>query len=593
MEHGVLVYVLVVLGGGVAAQWLGWLVRIPPIVLLLVGGILAGPAIGVINPSHDLGPLLRPLTGLAVAIIVFEGGLNLRLTELRAAAPGVRRLVLGALPLNWALGTMAAHWIGGTPWTVAALIGAILTVTGPTVILPLLRQARLSRRPAALLKWEAVINDPVGAVLTIIVLQVVLAHGEAAEAGIRLLPSAAGAVALGLGMAWVTHLAFSRDMVPENLRLPILISGTLMVYAAGNLLYREAGLIAATLFGTAMAQFSPAGLEHLRRTQEALTVLLVSALFILLAADIDRAVIARLSWRVVAFVAVIMLVVRPLAVLLATMGDGTGWRERLLVAWGAPRGIVAAAISGIAGEQLASAGQPGADLVQPMVFAVIVATVLAQGLTLAPLARLLGLRNSERPGLLVVGMSPWAMKLAQTLEGAGVPVVLADRSWHALRPAREAGLKTAAIEVLSERAEEMMESSGVDYLLAATDDDAYNALVCSRLAPELGRERVHQLALGSGRLDAHSMPGRTWRGKVVGDRELDFATANDLFNDGWEFELLHVGAEAPPASDQRKPLLAIRPDGGLDFHSPESGAAVKAGDLLLVFHEGAEMAATR
>jgi NhaP-type Na+/H+ or K+/H+ antiporter len=578
MQLGVLVYILAVVVAGVAGQWLGWRLRIPAIVLLLGTGLLLGPATGILHPSRDLGPLLHPLMGLAVALIVFEGGLNLRLSELRKAGPGVRRLVAAALPLNWGLGTLAAHWAGGLPWGPATLVGAILTVTGPTVILPLLRQARLQKHPATLLKWEAVVNDPIGALLTVVTLQALLLSGG--QGLWALLPALAVSVAAGVALAWGVRAAFLADLVPESLGLPVLVAGTLGLYAAGNALFPEAGLVAATVFGIGLANLPVAGSEHLTRTLEAITVLLVSTLFILLAADLDREQFAQVSWRLPAFVAAMVLVARPLSIVLATVGDHLPWRERALLAWIAPRGIVAAAISGLAGGQLAEAGVAGAENVQPMVFAVIAATVLTQGLSLAPTARLLGLRNSERPGLLVVGMSPWALRLAQALNGAGVPVVLADRSWQSLRPAREAGLKTAALEIMSERAEELIEGSGMDYLLAATEDDAYNALVCARLAPVLGRQRVHQLALGSGRLDRHSVPSRSWRGKVVTDAALDVGTLNALFDEGWCF-LLRPAEQ--PGSGEEKMLLTIHRDGGLEFHSPDRPARFVAGDLAVVF----------
>ncbi|MBC7905772.1 MAG: sodium:proton antiporter [Rhodospirillaceae bacterium] len=589
MANGVLVYVLAVVVAGMGIQWLGWRFRIPPIVFLLAAGLALGPVLGVLHPAEDLGHLLHPLVGLAVAIIVYEGGLNLSLAELRAAGKGVTRLVLLALPLNWIFGTLAAGLAGGLPWPVAALVGAMLTVTGPTVILPLLRHARLNRRTASLFKWEAVVNDPLGAILTVVVLQMILEGartGSPAGAVAWLVPALAAAVLAGGGMAYGVRTAFRADMVPEVLRLPLLIALALGLYAAGNALYPESGLIGATAFGLVLANLQMAGLKQLMRTQESLTLLVVSSLFIILAADIRPTMVEHISWRLVTFVAAIMLVARPLSIMLATIGAGLDWRERLLLAWVAPRGIVAAAISGIAGAQLSASGQPGGPLVLPMVFSVIVVTVLVQGLTLEPLARWLGLKNSERPGLLVVGMSPWALALCQALHRDGVPVVLADRSWQALRPAREAEIPTAAVEVLSGWIDEIIEASGVDYVLAASDDDSYNALVCAKLAPELGRERVSQLAWGSGRLDEHSMPGRDWRGELVADPGFDHATAHARLDEGWVFHI-RSAEERRPATEEETPLLVIHQDGSMRFHSPEHAAHSSPGDLLVVFRRAA------
>lgn len=590
MEQGVLVYVLAVVVAGVAAQWVGWRLRVPAIVLLLAVGLLVGPGLRLIAPSEDLGPLLAAGIGLAVAVVVFEGGLNLNLAELEAAGRGIRRLVVLALPLNWVFGTLAAHWIGDLSWPVAALVGAILVVTGPTVILPLLRQANLRRRPATLLKWEAVVNDPLGAMLTVVVLQLVVETGDdddLSTIALRLLPAVAVAVAAGAALALAVKAAFHADLVPEVLRVPVLTAGTLGLYAATNAVHAESGLLAATVFGLALANLSIAGLSHATRFEEAVTVMLVSALFILLAADIGREVFTWISWRLAAFVASVLLVVRPAAIWLATIGSGLCVRERLLVAWVAPRGIVAAAIAGLAGSELARAGFPEGRMVLPMVFAVIVATVVLQGMTLSPLARWLDLRAAERPGLLIVGASPWSLALARTLDGEGVPVAVADRSWAALRPVRDAGLRSAAIEVLSEAVSTSLDFAAVDYVLAATDDDAYNALVCARLAPELGQERVSQLAIAGRRLDSHAVPARDWRGKVVGGEGLDHATANALLAQGWRFQVRPVPTEADFGKARSAPeetvVLAIRPDGGLAFHSPEHRARLHAGDRLLTF----------
>jgi hypothetical protein len=293
------------------------------------------------------------------------------------------------------------------------------------------------------------------------------------------------------------------------------------------------------------------------------------------------------SWRLAAFVAAVLLVVRPVAIWLATIGSGLCVRERLLVAWAAPRGIVAAAIAGIAGVELTRAGLPEGRLVLPIVFSVITATVVLQGLTLSPLADWLDLKAAARPGLLIVGYSPWSLELARTLDREGVPVAVADTSWAALRPVREAGLRSAAIEVLSEAVEASVDFAAVDYVLAATDDDSYNALVCARLAPDLGQERVTQLAMHGGRLDRHAVPARDWRGKVVGGEGLDHAAANALLAEGWRFEVADVPAEADYEKARSNPdetvVMTIRPDGSLAFHSPEHRARLHAGDRLVTF----------
>ena len=412
MEDQILLLVVGVAVAGVFGQWLGWRLKIPAIIPLLLIGALLGPIGGVVKPSAMLGEVMRPAIGMAVAIIVFEGGLNLNLRELRSAGSGVLRLVAVALPLNWLLGTLATHWLAGLSWPVAILVGAILVVTGPTVIMPLLRQAKLEPRSAAFLKWEAIVNDPIGATLTLLVLSYLgLATTMSGTAAIVNLAwhtvlGAAIAAALGLALPYGIRTLFRRDLAPEYLKTPILLGGALAVYAAGEAIQPETGLVGATLFGVVLANIDVTGLQELKRFKESLTVFLVSGLFILLTANIDRQTVALVSWPITTATLAILFVVRPLAISLATLGAKVSWKERLLVGWIGPRGVVAAAIAGVAGERLAAAGYPDARLVLPLVFAVIASTVLLHGLSLAPLARWLGLASGGRGGLLIVGASP-------------------------------------------------------------------------------------------------------------------------------------------------------------------------------------------
>ena len=589
MEQGVATAVLCIVGGGVAAQVLAARLRIPAIVLLLGLGFLVGPLLNLLHPSQSFGPNLKPLIGLAVAIVVFEGGLALDFRELRAAGQGVLRLTAIALPINFVLGTLAAHLIGGMLWGPAAVFGAILVVTGPTVILPLLRHARLERRSASFLKWEAIVNDPIGAILTAIVIEILVGFpvrtGEEAvtDLALHLAEGALAASVLGVGSAFLVAWAFRRDLVAETLKTPLLLALALVAYAVPNLLMHEAGLIGATVFGIALANLHVPGIGELRRFKEGLVVLLVSCLFVVLTADLDLAVLGKLSLPILALTAATLFVVRPVAIWLATWRSDLTLRERLFVGWIGPRGIVAAAVAGLAGPRLSEAGYAGGDLIQPTVFAVIVATVLAHGFSLKPLARRLGLSaaaDAER--LAIVGASPWSSDLAVALHGSGVPVLLIDTYPGALRDARDGGVPTLQAELLSRHSEEGLADQPPDYLIAATRDELYNALVCTRLAPELGRERVYQLAPSAEHLlHAETGVSRDLRGKVLGDRDLDFEGLAERHAAGWQFMV--APAQAPQDRDCTR-LLVIRSGGTLDFPSSdhELSAVGKEDRLLLL-----------
>ena len=588
MEHGVATAVLCVVGGGIAAQVLAAQLRMPAIVLLLALGFLVGPVLGLLHPTQDFGPNLRPLIGLAVAIVVFEGGLALDFRELRASGEGVLRLTAFALPINFVLGTLAAHLIGGMMWGPASVFGAILVVTGPTVILPLLRHARLKRRSAAFLKWEAIVNDPVGAILTAVVIEILVGvphgsgEGQATALTAHLAEGVVVAGALGVGSAFLVAWAFRRDLVPETLKTPVLLALALVAYVVPNLLMNEAGLIGATVFGIALANLHVSGLAELRRFKEALVVLLVSCLFVVLTADLDLAVLGKLSVPILGLTATILFVVRPAAIWLATLRSDLSRRERLFVGWIGPRGIVAAAVAGLAGPRLSEAGYAGGDLIQPTVFAVIVATVLAHGFSLGPLARRFGLSTAaDTQRLAVVGASPWASDMVIALHRAGVPVVIIDIYPGATLAAREAGVPTLQAELLSRSAEEGMADHPPDHLLAATRDELYNALICTRLAPEIGRERVYQLAPSENHLlHADTGVSRDARGKVFGNADASFDALAGRHEAGWRFVVTGPDAVERPSDVN---LLSIKVDGSLEFVSVDHDEnEVAQGDRLLV-----------
>ncbi|HYW90882.1 MAG TPA: sodium:proton antiporter [Gammaproteobacteria bacterium] len=530
---------VLILALGVAAQWLAWRSRIPAIILLSLAGILVGPVTGMLRPEQAFGPLLRPVIGLCVAVILFEGGLNLRTRDLRGAAAGVRRLVFVGVPLSWLLGAAAARYVGGFSWPVSLVFGAILVVTGPTVIIPLLRQSALNRRTASYLRWEAILNDPLGALIAVLVFQYFVFTGV--DPGYHQVLFALGralliAGALGFGLGYLLVRSFQRAYVPEYLKAPVLLGVVLVAFSLSNEVQAEAGLLTVTVLGIVVGNLGLPSIDELRRFKEYITILLVSAVFILLTADLQPSILGMLHWRALSLLIVMPLAVRPIAILMATAGSGMGWRDRLLVAWVGPRGIVAAAVAGVFAPDMVAAGYPDARLLVPVIFTLVFVTVLLHGLSLDRLARVLGLAATRRDGLLVVGASPWAIELCRVLGELDVKVVLADSSWHRLRGARLAGVPIWFGEVLSERAQESLALNEIALLLAATSNDAYNALVCNSLAPELGSEYVYQLPLYDTGEDTESRGvARTLRGRIAFD---DRAVIDELLKRhyaGWQF----------------------------------------------------------
>lgn len=591
-EHHIVIAIVAVAGLGVTAQWLAWRLRMPAIVLLAAVGLIAGPGLDLLHPGEVFGDYLRPVVSLCVAIILFEGGLSLQLSELKDAAKGVRRLVYAGAPLGWAFSSLCAHYIGGLGWPVSLVFGAIMVVTGPTVIMPLLRQAALNRRTASYLKWEGIVNDPIGALLAVLTFQFLIFQGSGSGFGEVMagfgLAILCGVVFGGLG-GWAIARTFRRGLVPEYLKSPVLLGLVLVVYALSDLLQKEAGLLAVTVMGIVVGNMNLPGIGDMKRFKEYITIMLVSVVFVSLTADLDVASLGEIGWRGVALVVAIMVLARPAAIMLATIGAGMQFNERLLLSWIAPRGIVAAATAGLMGPRLVDAGYDAAVLL-PLVFAIIFATVFCHGMTINWLANRLGLSSRHRDGVLIVGASPWTVALAEVLRDMKLNVLLADTSWHNLREARLAGIPVFYGEILSEFAEESVELAHIRTVLAATRNDAYNALVCTAFAPEIGQRHVLQLAMG-GR-DVEEDPralARPRRGGVAFDAEADYEALWRNIVRGWRFAKTRLSETYDyemlqrDRGDQALEILVMDKDRDINFVSANGDYLPAAGDTIVWF----------
>lgn len=529
---------------GVGSQWLAWKLRLPAIVLMLLAGLLIGPVLGVFDPARDIGDLMTPMISIAVAIILFEGGLTLNFHSLAGAAEGVRRLVVLGAPLGWLTSALALHFVAGLGWESAAVFGGILIVTGPTVIAPLLRTARLQKRPSALLQWEAIVNDPVGALAAVLAFEVVVvvhADASAAFAIWELLRGIAFAAVIGVAGGWGLARAFERGGVPEYMKVPVLFAALLAGFALADALLHESGLLTVTIMGIWIANAGLPSYEEIRRFKEHATILLVSGVFILLAAGMNLDTLSVLDWRAAVFVVVLILIARPLAVLTALAFTKVPMRERLLVAFTGPRGVVLVAVAGLFGERLVTLGVEDAGRVAPLAFVIVSATVVLHGFTLAPLARLLGLTATGRGGVVLVGGSSFSTALGEALEKLEIPVLVTDTNIIRLRSARNAGLKTFYGDILSESAEYGLDLIGYDRVLALSENDAYNTLVATDLATEYGRTHVFQL-----RREAQETRRHTLRTTLGGRRlagGLTFGALNRCMHQGWRIRTTRLSEE--------------------------------------------------
>ena len=596
---------------GIGAQWLAWRLQRPAIVLMAIAGLLFGPFLswiftlsfvqghetlhGIVDafrldPEKDFGEIYRPMVGIAVAIILFEGGLNLRFKDLRDASHAVTRMVLVAAPVAAVLGAVAAHYIVDLPWDISAMIGGLFVVTGPTVILPLLRQAHLPGRPAAVLKWEGIINDPVGALFAVAGYEFIrfTAMGENIQfAIIKLIAAAAIGGILGAVSGWMLAWAFRRGHVPEYLKAPVVLIWVLFIYVMANEVAEETGLLAVTTLGVAMANTKFAAMQEMRRFKENIAVLLVSGIFVVLTATLTPEVLQSFDWRVLGFVLAMMFIVRPVAVFVSTIWSGLNWRETLLVSWIAPRGVVAVAVAGLFATELQEIGRPEGAIFVPLAFALVFATVLSSGFTITPLSKWLGfIKKDESEGVLIVGANPWSLGLAKAMKDMDIPVLVADTNWRRLRGARLEGFNVFYGEVLSENADHRLDHSAFIHLIAATPNDAYNSLVCVEFAPELGRHRVFQI---SGQEQEEADPGAinfTARGRTLATHGRSFDVLTRDWWSGWRFRSTTLSDEYSfqdfknDRGEDIDILLAKRQDGTLDFLNPEQKSKADGATLL-------------
>lgn len=593
MEQVALAIALIAVSG-VAAQWIAWRYHFPAIVVLLLTGFFMGPVTGILEPQHIFGELMTPLVSIAVAIILFEGGLNLKFAELRETRDAVRRVIVFGAFIGWVLISLGAHYVAGLSWPVAVTFGGILIVTGPTVIIPMLRQARLDPRAGSILKWEGIVNDPVGALLAVLSFEYFLlmdtpdGNPKSFMLHVVLMLGAISLVSWGLGL--LVRSVLERGHVPVFLKTPFILALVIFTFVLANMVQHESGLVAVTILGMTLANIRLKSIEDIRRFKESVTIMLVSGVFILLTASLDMEVLSQMDFRGILFIVVLMLVIRPVTVFLASLGSQMSWQERVLVGWIAPRGVVCVAISGLFGPLLVKAGYPDGGQIVPIAFGVVLATVLAHGLTLPRLGERLGLVSRETEGLIIVGVNPWTTQLAEALMSRGVPVLISDTRWDHLEPARLAGIPVYYGQILSEETEFELPLHNYGMLLSATENPAYNALVCNHFAHVFGRDNIYELSDPDEEDKANKKTiTPILRGRPFISGEMGLFDIWTRFADGWRFTMTRISDDFTmndlhAKHDEQAIAVGMLTDKAkLRFLGPESTARPKSGNLVLMF----------
>ncbi|UYG08619.1 cation:proton antiporter [Halomonas sp. M4R1S46] len=571
-------------------QWLAWQLKLPAILMLLVAGIAAGPVTGLLDPDALFGDLLFPLVSLAVAVILFEGSLTLNFRELGGHGQTVRRLVTGGALITGVIATVSAHYLLALSWEMASVLGALLVVTGPTVILPMLQTLRAREHLTQILRWEGILIDPVGAIGAVLVYEfVALGSGSEAATQTLLLFGKTALIGFGLGIAG-GHLwgqVLRRYWLPRQLHSFGTLMMMLALFSLSNLLFHESGLLTVTVMGAWLANMRGVPTRPIIEFKETLSVLLISGLFILLAARLTVEQLALLGWPAWAFLAVLVGVARPLAVWLCTLGSRLELREKALLAFISPRGIVAAATASLFALRLEEIGVAGAEMLVPVTFLVIISTVVSQSLLSRPLAHWLGVQRPSPDGVLIIGANQVAREVGCQLQAAGVSVVLADSSWDAIQLAQRAGLTTYYGDPLSEHAAQHLELSGIGYLLPLSPYRELNDLAALHFEHLLGRDRVFRLAVDEGRRANRPHGQALDHLPLLFGRDVTFAKLSRLVAEGGEVQRLRF-SEKTRLEEQRNahgnrwlPLLCIGPSGRVRLATAEGGLTPRRGDTLV------------
>ena len=576
----------------ILCQWAAWRLKLPAILLLLLSGVLLGPVSHILDPDALFGDLLFPIVSLAIAIILFEGSLTLHVDQVRDVSKVVRRLVTWGAVLTWGLIALGSYYIIDLPPDLAALFGALVVVTGPTVIVPMLRTLRATSRIANILRWEGIIIDPVGALMAVLIYEWIISHqqGEGSLSHTFLLFGEIifAGLFLGIGAAMLLAMLIKRYWLPEYLHALGSLTLVLATFTLSNTLAHESGLLAVTVMGIWLANTKGIHIDEILTFKENLTMLLISGLFILLAARLNPEELLSLGIPALLLLAFIQFIVRPISVALCSVGSGLTWQEKTVIAWVGPRGIVAAAVSALFALRLEASGYEGAQILTALTFAVIIGTVVFQSATARFVAQRLGVTQPESKGLVIIGANKVARAIALTLKKHEIPTLLIDPSWENISEARMQGLSTLHGNPLSSRIADKLELVTYGQLLAASPQHEVNALACLHFRSEFETRFIYSVKTEKANSSStrHAVAAEH-QGKSLGLDSFSFKKLSSLISKDAQIRSSKLSVDYPLArweeehGKNRSLLMAITPEGWLRIFTPDDKINAKEGWVLL------------
>lgn len=530
----------------VIAQWFAWIFRVPAILFLLLTGLLLGPATSFLKPDLLLGDLLFPVVSLSVAIILFEGSLTLHFKELKGIGKVVRNLCSVGMFATCIVISISAYFLLDLDWRVAAVLGAVLVVTGPTVIAPLLNSMRPTQDIDRILRWEGIVIDPIGALFAVLVFEAVMLVGQSdvlSHTFIALFRTLGVGFSVGVLAGWLTSLLIRRDWLPYELHKFGTLALVLISFTVSNYLSHESGLLAVTVFGIWLANQDDLDIDSILEFKEDLSMILISSLFILLAARLELSDLLNLDANVFIFLAIVLFVARPLNILISTFGSDLPVKSRIMLAWIAPRGIVAAAVGSVFALSMAEAGIVDADKIVPLIFTVIIITVVLNSLTATPLARLLGVRQPPPSTLLIIGANHVARAIGKGLQDQEIDVHLSDPAWENCKMARMDGLPCYYGNPQSEHAERYLPLTSISKVLALSPNRHHNALGVQYFSHLYSEKRVFSLRSSQGHAKANKDSATFLSRQILFGEKGSYAKLSSLVSKGGKVSTTRLSEE--------------------------------------------------
>jgi NhaP-type Na+/H+ or K+/H+ antiporter len=571
---------------GLFCQWTAWRLKLPAILFLLLTGILFGPYLDIIQPDLLLGDLLFPIISVSVALILFEGSLTLNYQEIKGQSRVVQRLTTVGMIISWLLIACATKYWMQTDWQFALLFGAITVVSGPTVVMPILKTVRPTKNIANILRWEGILIDPIGALMAVLTYEFILTVSTQEALNntiIVFFRIVLFAGLLGFFAAYLLGNIIRNQLLPDYLYNLATISLVAGVFAGANAIEHESGLYAVTIMGVTLANMKRVAIEEIISFKEHLSILLISSVFILLAARLSPWHVYALGIPAIGLFLTLQLVVRPLMVFLVTADADLNWREKILISWIYPRGIVAAAVAALfslhVGEELIQ----GAEMLVPLTFAMIIGTVVLQSLTAKPLANLLGVAQKKATGVLFVGSNRVSREIAKAVQEQGYDVILADSNWEYIKNARMENLPTFYGNPVSEYAEKHLDISSIGKLVATSPLKDLNALACSKYRSDFGSQNLFYLNSSSeANISSKHQVAETHRGLILLNEAYTYTKLNNEFKKGAKLKTTNISEEFTfhDLMSQQKnqvPIFAIDKKHNLVFFTQKDLIQPKAG----------------